>query len=256
MSTGATEIRAASRAAARKEAGFTLVDLLATLAIILAMSMIAIPAYNGYIAKAQFSEVVTATRPTQAAIETCAEDGQCLFNGGISLAVASQAAPTTQGTLGFEYQMALGVADFGFGFYPLSFAENMAQEEASTYSGAGATYEQAPFAPPGYYCPVFLGFCAEPPMPLSAMAPYAADYPGAAPSQLEPLPCIGTAPCAPSTKYAMSVSYDANGYVYATATQNGQLRGETYTLAPQFSGGSVDWVVTGSCKTRPGGAIC
>jgi type IV pilus assembly protein PilA len=71
------------------------------------------------------------------------------------------------------------------------------------------------------------------------------------------IPCVGTgAGCSPSTKYAASVSNDNFGNITATAGTSSGLNGETYVLEPQYSGGRVDWAVSGTCQTRAGGAIC
>ena len=71
------------------------------------------------------------------------------------------------------------------------------------------------------------------------------------------IPCVGSgAGCSPSTKYAQSVSTDDGGDITATAGTSSGLNGETFVLSPQFSGGRVDWIKSGTCLTRAGGAIC
>jgi type IV pilus assembly protein PilA len=71
------------------------------------------------------------------------------------------------------------------------------------------------------------------------------------------IPCVGAgAGCSPATKYAASVTNDNSGNITATAGTSSGLNGETYVLQPQFSGGRVDWAVSGTCQTRAGGAIC
>ncbi len=71
------------------------------------------------------------------------------------------------------------------------------------------------------------------------------------------IPCVGSGGgCSPSTKYADSVTTDDGGNITATAGTSSGLNGETFVLQPQFSGGRVDWVKSGSCLTRAGGAIC
>ncbi|PRZ56485.1 type IV pilus assembly protein PilA [Paraburkholderia fungorum] len=71
------------------------------------------------------------------------------------------------------------------------------------------------------------------------------------------VPCVGAgAGCSPSTKYAQTVSTDDGGNITATAGTSSGLNGETFVLQPQFSGGRVDWLKSGTCLTRAGGAIC
>lgn len=71
------------------------------------------------------------------------------------------------------------------------------------------------------------------------------------------IPCVGSGTgCSPATKYAASVSNDNSGNITATAGTSSGLNGETYVLEPQYSGGRVDWTVSGTCQTRAGGAIC
>jgi len=78
--------------------GFTLIELMIVVAIIGILASIAIPAYQTYIAKAQFSEVILATSGVKSAIEVCAQSGGAItncddlagatFDGGVSTAVA------------------------------------------------------------------------------------------------------------------------------------------------------------------------
>jgi len=70
------------------------------------------------------------------------------------------------------------------------------------------------------------------------------------------LPCVAGPNCTPSTKYVASVSYTTTGTVVATAASTGGLNGETFILVPLYNNGVVDWITSGSCKTRAGGAIC
>ncbi len=55
-----------------KQAGFTLIELMITIAIIGILAAIAIPSYISYTERAQFSEVVTAASSMKHAVATCA----------------------------------------------------------------------------------------------------------------------------------------------------------------------------------------
>ena len=60
-----------------------------------------------------------------------------------------------------------------------------------------------------------------------------------------------------STTYLAKVAVASDGTITATASNAGGLAGETFILTPTFvSGGPVSWAGTGTCKTRPAGAIC
>jgi type IV pilus assembly protein PilA len=73
----------------RRARGFTLVELMAAIAILSILAAVAIPAYNSYTTKSKFSEVVLATAPTKAAITICAETGDCVSAGQIVLSGTS-----------------------------------------------------------------------------------------------------------------------------------------------------------------------
>jgi type IV pilus assembly protein PilA len=67
----------------------------------------------------------------------------------------------------------------------------------------------------------------------------------------------GDIPALPSpTTNLASVTIDNLGVITATATTNGGLNGETYTMTPTYANGGVTWQVSGTCRTRPAGAIC
>ncbi|WP_175946666.1 prepilin-type N-terminal cleavage/methylation domain-containing protein [Caballeronia sp. BCC1704] len=69
--------------------------------------------------------------------------------------------------------------------------------------------------------------------------------------------CIGSgAGCSPGSKYVLSAVADSSGVITATAVSSSGLNGETFVLIPSFAAGRVDWIQSGSCKTRGGGALC
>lgn len=83
------------------------------------------------------------------------------------------------------------------------------------------------------------------------------------------IPCIGSGndnhgnacatPGTGSKVASLVVADTASGTVTITATSSTTDFGGTasdYKLVGTFSGGSVNWVTSGSCKTRSGGAIC
>lgn len=64
-------------------------------------------------------------------------------------------------------------------------------------------------------------------------------------------------PDSSSSTYLASVRVASNGTITATATRVEGLVGETYVLTPRYvKGAALTWAVSGSCRTRPYGAIC
>ena len=76
----------------KAQSGFTLIELMIVVAIIGILASVALPAYNTYTEKAQFSEVVLATSAAKIAVEVGVQSGVALAaldggaNGVIDLA--------------------------------------------------------------------------------------------------------------------------------------------------------------------------
>jgi len=60
-----------------------------------------------------------------------------------------------------------------------------------------------------------------------------------------------------ATTYLARVSVSPNGVITATASNKGDLDGETFVLTPTLAkNAQITWLVSGTCKTRAAGAIC
>jgi prepilin-type N-terminal cleavage/methylation domain-containing protein len=79
--------------------GFTLIELMIVVAIIGILAAIAIPAYQDYVTKAKFSEVISASQAYQTAVALCMQDN----NGS--------AATCDAGTNGIPAKLAAATAN-------------------------------------------------------------------------------------------------------------------------------------------------
>jgi len=245
------------------DAGFTLVELLVVMAIIAILAALAVPAYNNYSTKAKFSEVVLATAPTRTAIAACAGIGDCISGNAIYLSNGSSLSSVVVATGSSTPIPSNGITPANSTWIQCA-GENGQCAFTGAYSvlygslttniqqpmSNGATCGNGTFGDPDYgtvkTCWVAI--------PNAVIAAYA---PGGANTVVR-IPCVNSADgnCAPSTKYAATVSYDASGVITATAASASGLNAETFVLRPSYSGGRVDWSVSGSCKTRAGGSLC
>lgn len=83
----------------RYHQGFTLLELMIVVAIVGILASIALPAYQGYVKRAAYSEVVSAMNPIKTAISVCYQTAGALSNCDSMEKIGMQAPSKKTGAL-------------------------------------------------------------------------------------------------------------------------------------------------------------
>ena len=122
----------------KKQSGFTLIELMIVVAIVAILAAIAMPAYQSYVKRAKFSEVVAASGPAKTAYEVCVQGtdvtGTVLIANSNSENTNCAAAAQAAGVAGFTANTTAGA----YGVASLTAAVN------STSNGALITVTGSP----------------------------------------------------------------------------------------------------------------
>lgn len=86
----------------KKQAGFTLIELMIVVAIVAILAAIALPAYQSYTKRAKFTEVIAATGPAKTAFEVCVQaySGSSIESDCAAAVAAAVSGSVTTGRVG------------------------------------------------------------------------------------------------------------------------------------------------------------